>query len=438
MQQGVSLTNGIDLTILRILRYRDKFEKMYSSLPICAFDAKTDVILKDFKQYFLDFPSHDKVDPDTFDTFFAFQHPTLNPEQKGFFKTLFHRMHVDADADTEKGIITRILELEFGTKIGNILTKYNAGEDIDIQRAVEEANETLKLQLERKVRLPWVQDSIYDLLEEDSTHFGFKWRLDCLNNCMRPIKPGDFGLIAARPGAGKTTFLTDQLTHFASQLSTIYPNEERPIIWFNNEGPGKRIVTRLYQSALNASIKDLLELRSANTIVEQYEKAIGKLSNIRVMDVHDCWNYEVSDIMQECKPGLVVFDMIDNIKFGGSFGGARTDQVLEGMYQWARVLGVRFDCPVFATSQISNEGDGMQYPTIGMLKDSKTGKQGALDLQLMIGKSNDPCMKTSRFMGIPKSKLGIEGFDEDPRCEVFFDAQHGRFRMPNMENGGVV
>lgn len=430
------MTGGIDLTILRIMRYRDRFEKMYGSLPVFAFDAKTDVILKDFKQYFFDFPSHNVVSPETFDTFFAMQHPTLNPEQKGFFKTLFSKMHTDVDSDTEKGIVARVLELEFGTKIGNILTKYQAGDDIDIQRAVEEANETLKLQLDRKVRLPWVQDSIYDLLEEDATSFGFKWRLQCLNTCMRPIKPGDFGLIAARPGAGKTTFLTDQLTHFASQLPLIYPDSDRPIIWFNNEGPGKRIVTRLYQSALNASIKELLELRTKGTIVELYEKAIGKIANIRVMDIHDCWNYEVSDIMHECKPGLVVFDMIDNIKFGGSFGGARTDQVLEGMYQWARVLGVRFECPVFATSQISNEGDGMQYPTIGMLKDSKTGKQGALDFQLMIGKSNDPCMKTSRFMGIPKSKLGIEGFDEDPRCEVFFDVSHGRFRMPE-GTGGV-
>ena len=431
------MTSGIDLTILRIMRYRERFEKMYSSLPVFAFDEKTGVILTDFQQYFLDFPNHECIDPDTFDTFFAFQHPTLNAEQRGFYKTLFHKVHQDVDADTEKGIMARVLELEFGTKIGNILTKYNAGEDIDIQRAIEEANETLKLQLERKIKLPWVQDSIYDLLEEDASHFGFKWRLDVLNCCMRPLKPGDFGIIAARPDAGKTSFLTSELTHFASQLSSVYPDEDRPILWFNNEGPGKRIVTRLYQSALNASIKDLLERRSAGTIVDDYIKAIGKIENIRVMDIHDCWNYEIADIMKECNPGLVVFDMIDNVKFGSTYGSARTDQILEGMYQWARVLGVRFGCPVLATSQISNEGDGMQFPTLGMLKDSKTGKQGACDFQLMLGKSNDPCMQASRFVGLPKNKLHVEGFDKDPRCEVFFDSIRGRYNMPQ-DNGGVV
>jgi replicative DNA helicase len=330
-----------------------------------------------------------------------------------------------------------VIELELATKSANIIQKYQAGEDIDLTRALEEAQETAKVQLDRRVNIPWIQDSILDLLVQEEDHRGFKWRLECLRQSMRPVRPGDFGVIAARPDVGKTSFFTDQLSYMAPQLDEVYPGEDRQILWFNNEGPGKRIVQRLYQSTLNARISELLARKAAGTIVEDYVKAIGAVDRIRILDIHGMWNYEIVDIMLTMRPGIVVFDMIDNIKFGGDAAGARTDEKLEAMYQWARCLGVRFDCVVFATSQISNEGDGLQYPTLGMLKDSKTGKQGASDFQLMIGKSNDPNMRSSRFLSLPKNKLNQEGFDKDPRQEVIFDELRGRFYMPE-GTGGIV
>jgi replicative DNA helicase len=411
---------------------------MYMSLPLECFDEKCRIILKDFEQYFKKFPEHIAVDKDAFDTmFFGFLHPTLNDELKTYYRKLLLGVYVDVDDDTRRGIVEQILELEFATKAANIVQKFQGGDDIDIARSIEELTETHKLQLERKVKLPWVQDDICDLLMEDENHIGLRWRLECLNHAMRPLKPGDFGVIAARPDVGKTSFLTSELTFMAPQLAKLYPNEKRPILWCNNEGPGKRIVTRLYQSALNAGIKDLISLKNAGTIVTDYAKAVGAVDNIRILDIHEMWNYEVVDILHEMNPGLIVFDMIDNIKFGGMNAGARTDQVLESMYQWARVLGVRFECPVLATSQISNEGDGEAHPTLGMLKDSKTGKQGASDFQLMIGKIHDPSMSMSRWMNLPKNKLHQEGFDKDPRTEVIFDALRGRFNMA-ANTGGIV
>ena len=425
------MSETIDTTILRILREREWFDKLHSSLPIYAFDEKTQVIINDFKEYFQEF-QHEVIEPSTFNSwFFAFQHPTLKGDNKSFYSKLLDQIHRPVDEETKKGIVARTLELGFATNVANLVKKYETGEDIDIQRAIDEASETLKVQLDRKVNVPWVRDSIHDLLDEQGVDQGLKWRLDCLNQSMRPIRPGDFGIIAGRPDTGKTTFISSEITFMASQLKNYY-KEDRPILWFNNEGPGKRIITRLYQSALNCSISDLLLRKKKGSIVEDYRTAVGRLSNIRIMDVHDMWNYDIVDIIRETNPGLIIFDMIDNIKFHNTSGvaGARTDQVLEGMYQWARVLGVRFDCPVFATSQISVEGDGLQFPTLSMLKDSKTGKQGACDFQLMIGKSNELGMDLSRFIGLPKNKLAVEGFPKDPRCEVIFDGLRARYKTP--------
>lgn len=421
------MTEGIDLIILRVMAERTTFEKMYASMPVYALEEKTVLILKDMEGYFKEFPNHEALDPDTFATyFFTFCHPSMTKDVRGFYETLMRRMYVPVDDDTRAGLVDRILELEYATKVANICQKYDAGDDINIGRAIEEATETLQLQKERRVKMPWVNDSINDLLLMDEDQSGLTWRLPCLNKSMRPLRPGDFVVVAARPDAGKTTFLTDQLSFMAPQMADFY-GEEKDILWFNNEGIGQRIVTRGYQSALNASIGDLIKLKKQGIIESEYAKMVGGLHRIKVMDIHDCWNYEVSDIIEQFNPGLIVFDMIDNIRFGGQAAGSRTDQALESMYQWARVKGVKCGCPILATSQISADGDGLQYPTLAMLKDSKTGKQGAADVIITLGKSNDPVLESSRFIGMTKNKLTIEGGAKDPRTEVLFDYIKGRY-----------
>lgn len=97
------------------------------------------------------------------------------------------------------------------------------------------------------------------------------------------------------------------------------------------------------------------------------------------------------------------------------------------MYQWARMMGVKYDCGVMATSQISGEGDGMQYPGLGMLKDSKTGKQGAADVIITIGTVNDPVLAKSRYMGWTKNKRVRTGVSSSPMQEVIFDGDRGRY-----------
>ncbi len=396
-------------------------------MPVYALQEKTGLILKDFEEYFKQFVSHESIDQETFTTmFFTFLHPTMDGEVKVYYRALLTRVLTeDVEDDTRKGLTSRILELEYATKVGNIVKKYDSGDDIDVGRAVEEATETLKVELDRKVRIPWVQDSILDLLSlEDETH-GLRWRLDCLNASMRPLRAGDFGLICARPDAGKTTFLTDQLSFMAAQLPA-----DQHIVWLNNESVGQRIVTRTYQSALDCSISELKKMKDKGTVVKKYIKSVGAIDKIRVLDIHDCWNYEVSDILKELNPGLVVFDMIDNVRFGGLSAGSRTDQALEAMYQWARTLGVRINCPILATSQVSAEGDGMAYPAMHMLKDSKTGKQGAVDFIMMLGRNANEMTESSRFISLPKNKLIREDGLKDPRAEVLFDYIRGRFRTP--------
>jgi len=426
------------LTLLRLLRTRDKYEKLRRAVPDDVLDIKTKTVLDDFGKFFREFTDVAEAN-EAFDTwFFTFGHPKLNDEQRAFYRGLLAQTREPLDPALEAGLMARLVSAKTASKLLGIVEQFNEGEEIDLGSALRSTVEQYDLEVDRKVKTPWVQDDINDLLREDQDDTGFHWRLDELNLAMRPLRAGDFGIIAARPDVGKTTFLTDQLTFMAAQVDALYPGEDRCILWFNNEGPGNRIVKRQFQSALNATGSELVAMSQAGTIGRNYVEATGGRPYVlRVFDIHDFWNHEVEDIIRLHPPALVVLDMVDNIRFGGlaSNNGQRTDQLLEAMYQWARIQAVKHGCPVLATSQISADGENLCYPTLSMLKDSKTGKQGAADFILTIGFNAD--FPSSRYLGLTKNKLAREGGPRQLKAEVVFDGQRGRYVTPSSYNGAA-
>ena len=432
---------SLDLTLLSVLKYRNRLEQLLRAVPAGAVTPQTDALLKDFAAYFKDHPSATVIPRAEFFTWFKLKHPTIKPEQLAVYQHQLAQTEADPKPEVVDGLMGRLVAADTANKVAELLQKWQAGEEVDLYVQLRAHVEDFEARTNRKVKVPWVEDKIEDLLQAEKDDTGLHWRQAVLNDSMRPLRGGDFGVLAGRPDKGKTTFCTDNLAHFAPQVAKMYDNQ-RHIVWLNNEGPGKRIVQRLYQSALNLSIPELVELvqkppPKASThkhlLDHMYAAAMGgRLDLVRVFDIHDFWSHEVEDLLRKVPAGLVLFDMIDNIKFGGgtSNGGERTDQLLEAMYQWVRVLSVKYDVPMLATSQISADGDGLQYPTLSMLKDSKTGKQGAAEFILTIGASNDVHLQHSRFLGLTKNKLHRHGGPKDPRAEVLFDGERGRYNQP--------
>jgi replicative DNA helicase len=166
----------------------------------------------------------------------------------------------------------------------------------------------------------------------------------------------------------------------------------------------------------------------------QYIEAIGGREDmIQVVDIHGFQSYEVEDLIRKKRPGLVVFDMIDNIQFAGQTtnGGERNDQILEAMYGWARMQAVIHDFVGLATSQISAEGEGEKYPRQTQLKDSRTGKQGACDFIVTGGVDNN--QPNTRYIGMTKNKIKREGAKYSPNAAYYFDADRGRLVEPTEE-----
>lgn len=430
---------SLDLTTLRLLKHRERYEKLYRAIPQRALDTRTKIILVDYGRFFKDFPDAARVDRGAFGIFFKGIHPTLKDEDLAVYDQLFKSIdEVDVEPAIEQGLMKRLVETATAYDVATIIDRYQQGEDVDLRQHLTSLIDAYDSQVERRVKNPQVLDAIEDLLKAEENDEGLHWRLPCLNRHIKPLVGGDFVVVGARPDKGKTTFWTDQLTFMAPQVDQLWPGENRSILWFNNEGPGKRIVTRCFQSALNATMEDLVRLsnipsedpRWKTKVREDYANALGGRPGVlRIFDIHDMWNHEVEEVIEKYNPALILFDMIDNIKFGGdvSNNGQRTDQLLESMYQWARLRGVKHDCAVAANSQISADGDGMQWPTLPMLKDSKTGKQGAADVIITLGAVNDPMLANSRYIGTTKNKKVRTGVPASPMQEVIFDGGRGRY-----------
>jgi replicative DNA helicase len=404
-------------------------------------------LLDDFGMFFREFPNASRIEHGPFLMWFrGFRHPNMNDDALALYSTVISKSMEDVSPELEAGLMERLVAAETAARVTTLLEKWNAGDEVDLYKELRNNIERFEQQLDRKVKNPQVLDPIEDLLKAEENDTGLHYRLPCLNRHLKPLRAGDFVIVAARPDKGKTTFCASELTHMAAQLDTLFPGENRSILWFNNEGPGKKIVMRNFQAALGATTEELVQLsntpadpewnakhkREYTTKVRQaYAEALGgRPGALRIFDIHDMWNHEVEDIMKQYRPALVLFDMVDNIKFGGDTNnnGQRTDQLLEAMYQWARLMGVKHDCAVMATSQISADGDGVGYPTLPQLKDSKTGKQGAADVIITIGAINDPVLENSRYIGTTKNKLVRTGKKASPQQEVFFDSQRGRYK----------
>lgn len=410
----------IDIILLRIMQSRDDHSRLRPLVQEGSLTPETNALLKDIDRYFQAYPSHNQLDITTFMTNFPKWHPGITDDRiREFAKIMGNVLKEQADEDQKSNIIAWLADEHVSVQIKNLLAEYDEGDLDNLPFALGELFDSYRRNRGIK-QLKHIDIPIRELLKEDTNNEGIKWRLRCLNESTRPLRGGDFGIVAARPDQGKTSFLASELSFMAPQLP-----EEKNVLWLNNEGHGKRIIPRVWQAALNLTIREMVELDRADRLEEMYLAVMKRFDKIRVIDIHGLNNAQVEIAIEANNPGIVVYDMIDNI--GGFGDAARTDLKLEYMYQWARDRSVKYDAIGMATSQISSDGHGLRFPGLSMLKDSKTGKQGACDFQLMIGSVEDPMMKMARFMGLPKNKLRLPDGPASPDKEVTFDALRARF-----------
>ena len=254
----------------------------------------------------------------------------------------------------------------------------------------------------------FVTDDLFELEKHSILSSGLRWRLDCLNRSLGPLRPGDFGFTFARPESGKTTFLADQITYFCQQA-------QRPVVWFNNEEQGQKVRLRTFQACLALTTDELWKNKQSN--LDTYRERTKGL--LRIYDDATIHKAEVEAVIQELSPELVVFDQIDKIR---GFDADRPDIVYGRIYQWARELAKRHQLSVIGICQADGTGEGVRWLTMAHVAEAKTSKQAEADWILGIGRSNESGVESIRYFNISKNKL-LGDQNTDPNL------RHGRFEV---------
>lgn len=410
-----------EIPILQALRDRQKYRTLINAVPKEAIGQEACLLLDWFRLYFQYYSEHGHVDVDSL--------ASLIKLKSGYSKeqlvTVLHLVdHLRAPIDTGaiKGIVSTLHELDLAGRAQALLLRFKDGGDIDITYELGRlANDTMR-SVSRASPASWIDDPIQEILEREAGDYGFKFPTHVLREHIKGILGGASVALGARPDKGKTSLLAFILTHFAAQQEKFFA-PERPILWLNNEGSGKRIIPRVYQAALGKSYDEIVALSNKGKLLDQYVKKVGRGDRIRVKDMHGATLAQIEQVIEAMNPCVVAFDMLANFRLaGGATGGNKADEV-EQKWQEVREMAVRHDFVAISTVQVSADGDNQLYPPYSALKDSKTGIQGATDLILIMGALNDPQYQGLRGISTAKNKYQMPGKPSHVEAQLSFDAE---------------
>jgi hypothetical protein len=415
----------MDIHLLGALRERSKFRQLRSAVPDALLGQETIAMLRWYECYFSTFPEKEYVETDVLRSLFTLKAgSTASPEQVTVMRMLMNKLDEPVDAHILAGITTQLYERDFAGRAAALLNQFDSGDEVDITYELNRlASENLR-RLSSSTPSSYIDAPIEDILADFGQDRGLKMPTAALRESIAGLQGGDSVAVAGRPDKGKTSLLAATLTTFAPQLRPL-GLDGRPMLWCNNEGSGRRIIPRLYQSALGITFEEMVAKSNAGTLRAEYLQAVDG-QDIRVKDCHGLSLGQLEQIIEDMNPCVVVFDMLGNFRPPKHEGGNKTDG-LEAMWQEVREMAVRHDFVAFPTIQISADGDNMLYPPYSALKDSKTGVQGACDVILMMGALNQIEMDTVRGFSTPKNKRQMPGKPSNVQSQVFFNAPTCQF-----------
>lgn len=414
----------IELQILKLfLLKREIFTTYFQYLDFSFLKANHSVIYKLYQvisQYYLKYPDSVSVSYEDLESLYLINYPINRDTQRQELDAVLAQLRA---VDSNEALVAELLN--------NHRIRAVAQEAAVIALDVAEGRLEPSVLVDKIQSLSdmrdvadetaFVSDNLEELYSAAVKTPGLRWRQDFLNKSLGSLRKGDFGFIFARPETGKTTFLASEITFMASQ------ELNGPVLWFNNEEQGSKVMLRCYQAALGCTLAELFSDREESQ--RKYEGICG--GNIRIFDDASISKDKVESLCKELSPSLIIFDQIDKI---AGFTSDRRDLEMGKIYRWARELAKEY-APVIGVCQADASGEGVRFLTMANVADAKTAKQAEADWVLGIGKTHDEGFNDIRFFQISKNKL-IGDDDTLPEMRhssgsLIIQPQIARYKDPN-------
>lgn len=331
----------------------------------------------------------DEYTPVDLELKFFSAYPFMKDGEKEQYKALFERLNgVEADVKRVEELLKKQREAVLARQLGELSLEVSEGKG-DFKTILDHLSK-IELDSPIKEEIQFVTDDLEELYNKQVAASGLRWRLNSLNRSLGSLRRGDFGFLFARPETGKTTFLASEVSYMAHQATT-------PVLWFNNEEQGEKVMLRCYQAALGYTQEQLYaDLQGNKKKFQTYTKG-----NFKMIDAASIHRSEIERICEVVKPSLIVFDQIDKL---AGFEGAREDLMLGSIYIWAREMAKKY-CPIIGVTQADGTGEGVKRLTMKHVANAKTAKQAEADWILGIGKSDDEGLAYVRHLNVSKNKL---------------------------------
>jgi hypothetical protein len=288
----------------------------------------------------------------------------------------------------------------------------------NLDSITEILNEYNTFQLPTEEESEFASDDLDELLKDIGTD-GLMWRLKCLNEGLGPLVGGTLGHLFARPETGKTSFLHSECEYWLGQLK-----DDEIILWLNNEESKKRIKMRWYTSVTGMTKREI----QANP--EKAKKIFASKRGGQVKLV-DRATFSVDEIEQMCmkyQPRIVVIDQGDKVTYKGEKNAGNGADRLKNVYDKLREVTKRcnatFKMDMLTIGQADVVAEGKKWLFLSNLDSGKTGKAGAFDYVIGVGKTYTEAGR--RYISLCKNKLE-SGEDIGEKYAVNFDNVLARY-----------
>ena len=416
-----------DISLLKLLSTKANYEKYKRLLPKEGpILSETRQLLADYEAYFRTFPADSEIDWDKFNVFTGVSRRTgWKQEKVDAFRSIVERVRDPSAGKPDVAVIDYFNRVLAASKIQELASDVIGGTEHDfsgITKIIEQSNKDV-IGIDDVSSLFGPTD-LTSILEKRIRSGGLEWRLDCMNRAAGPLHEGDFVFLAARPEAGKTSWLCSELTHMVKFLDA-----DKDAVIFNPEEGGGRVLLRLITAAIG---EDVLTVASDEASAKaRYEAEVGRFDRIRVAEPPGGISVrDIERILEKGNYGLVAINVVDKIKLPPKFYQEKEVDRYRSLAYWLREAANRYEVPILAVGQADASADGQRYLTQNMLYGSKTGVQGEIDL--LLGMGYDPTIESRRFISLLKNKLP-GGPKTDPllkhaKLEVEFEPHTGRYR----------
>ena len=414
----------MDLNILRALANRDRYRILRASVPDDMLDQNTVSILGWYSVYFNKYPEHKHVQWDALATLMTLG--IQDKEHLELIRQIIQQVQKPVGDDVITNTINQLGELRLAGEVGKLVADYNSGEEIDLtfelQRITQQASERMLAASGEG----WANADILEYLEAEADDSGidlFK-SIGALSERIRRVRPGKNIAIAAPTDAGKTSLLCRIAVDAAIQGQEMYP--DRPVLYLVNEGTAEAITPRVYQTALALQKSELLALARAGELTPRYEAIVGRRDAIRLQNIHGLSIAEISKIIDQHKPFLVITDMTGRIHTSKLYKDefVKVEQIWNAMREQAAIQ----DFIHLGTVQVSGDGYDQLHPPMTALQMSRVGIQTTLDLLLIMGCLLNPTLEKLRGFSTPKNKLAKEGFSKLNFIEGWFEYEKNEWQ----------